>query len=645
MSAIIGIYHINEEQVNLQHGHVLMTALEKYPADSIQTWHSQKIFLGCHAQWITPESVGEQLPYHDSERQCTITADAIIDNREELFDKLHISKIDRSILTDSQLILLSYQKWGEETPKHLIGDFAFMIWDQKKRKLFGARDFAGSRTLYYHKSHEKFAFCTTIEPLLKLPYIEKKLNEQWLAEFLAIPGMNDTVDAFSTVYKHIDQIPPSHTISIVENKVMLSRYCSVVDSEKLHLKSNNEYEEAFRDVFQRAATSRLRTHRKVGANLSGGLDSGSVVSFAANTLRNQNKKLYTFSSIPIDEFDDWTPKQRLADESPLIKSTVNHVGNINAKYLKFEGQSSLSVLDDWLEIMEMPYKFFENSVWVKGIYEEANKLGIGVLLNGARGNFTISWGPTFDYYALLLRKMRWIRLYHEVNSYSKNMGVKRSRVMKVIGKKAYPIHSNIKANNQDDSPLLINENFARRTNVFSKLEEQGINIMGVNPTNINEVRKNHFGYLNMWNTTGTSGTKLSLLYSLQGHDPTNDLRVIQFCLSLPLEQFVQNGLDRSLIRRSTKGYLPDDIRLNQKTRGVQGADTIARMLPNWKEFIGEVELLSQDPFIANFLNMGAIKKAINKFRTEPQPNVAFDSEFRILMRGLIVYRFLKRLSL
>ncbi|MEY8733648.1 asparagine synthase-related protein [Peribacillus frigoritolerans] len=642
MSAITGIYHLNEEPVNLQYGRNLMTALQKYPADTIQIWHSEQVFLGCHAQWITPESVGEQLPYHDYKSQCTITADAIIDNREELFDKLHISKIDRSILSDSQLILLSYQKWGEEAPKHLIGDFAFMIWDQKKRKLFGARDFAGSRTLYYHKSHEKFAFCTTIEPLLKLPYIEKKLNEQWLAEFLAIPGMNDTVDAFSTVYKHIDQIPPSHTISIIENKVMLSKYCSVVDSEKLHLKSNNEYEEAFRDVFQRAATSRLRTHRKVGANLSGGLDSGSVVSFAANTLRNQNKKLYTFSSIPIDEFDDWTPKQRLADESPLIKSTVNHVGNINAKYLKFEGQSSLSVLDDWLEIMEMPYKFFENSVWVKGIYEEANKLGIGVLLNGARGNFTISWGPTFDYYALLLRKMRWIRLYHEVNSYSKNMGVKRSRVMKVIGKKAYPIHSYIKANNQDDSPLLINEDFARRTKVFSKLEEQGNNIMGVNPTNINEIRKNHFGYLNMWNTTGTSGTKLSLLYSLQGHDPTNDLRVIQFCLSLPLEQFVQNGLDRSLIRRSTKGYLPDDIRLNQKTRGVQGADTIARMLPNWKEFIGEVEQLSQDPFIANFLNMGAIKKAINKFRTEPQPNVAFDSEFRILMRGLIVYRFLKR---
>ncbi|MFE4350605.1 lasso peptide isopeptide bond-forming cyclase [Peribacillus butanolivorans] len=644
MSAITGIYHLNEEPVNLQYGRNLMTALQKYPADSIQIWHSEKVFLGCHAQWITPESVGEQLPFHDSERQCTITADAIIDNREELFDKLHISKIDRSILTDSQLILLSYQKWGEETPRHLIGDFAFMIWDQKKRKLFGARDFAGSRTLYYHKNHEKFTFCTTIEPLLKLPYIEKKLNEQWLAEFLAIPGMNDTVDAFSTVYKNIDQIPPSHTLSIVENKVMLSRYCSVVDSEKLHLKSNNEYEEAFRDVFQRAATSRLRTHRKVGANLSGGLDSGSVVSFAAKALRNQNKKLHTFSSIPINEFNDWTPNHLLADERPLINATVEHVGNINAQYLKFEGRSPLSELDDWLEVMEMPYKFFENSVWVKGIYEKANQLGIGVLLNGARGNFTISWGPALDYYALLLRKMRWIRLYHEVNSYSENMGVKRSRVIKVVGKKAYPFFNNIiKAKKQHDSPDLINDEFARSSKVFSKLEESGINIMGVKPTNINEIRRNHFEFLNMWNTTGTSGTKLSLKYSLQGHDPTNDLRVIQFCLSLPLEQFVQNGLDRALIRRSTNGYLPEKVRLNQQIRGIQGVDTISRMISEWKDFIFEIEQLTKDPLMSNFLNMSVIKNALNKIRVAPQPEFVFDHEFRTLMRSLIVYRFIKKL--
>ena len=63
-------------------------------------------------------------------------------------------------MTDNQLILLAYIKWGEDTPKYLIGDFAFMIWDEGKQEFFGARDFSGSRTLYYYFSDQKFAFCT-----------------------------------------------------------------------------------------------------------------------------------------------------------------------------------------------------------------------------------------------------------------------------------------------------------------------------------------------------------------------------------------------------------------------------------------------------------------------------------------------------
>ena len=121
-----------------------MRALEKFPADDIRVWHNENVFLGCHAQWITPESIGEPLPFYDSERQCTITADAIIDNREELFERLQVERSKRKTMPDSQLILLAYYKWGEDSPKYLVGDFAFMIWDERKKKLFGARDFSGS---------------------------------------------------------------------------------------------------------------------------------------------------------------------------------------------------------------------------------------------------------------------------------------------------------------------------------------------------------------------------------------------------------------------------------------------------------------------------------------------------------------------
>ena len=186
MSAIAGIVNFNKEPVKIEEIHSVMGALQKFPADDIQVWKNENVFFGCHAQWITPESIGEPLPFYDSERQCTITADAIIDNREELFESLQVPRDQRKTIPDSQLILLAYYKWGEDSPKHLVGDFAFMIWDEREQKLFGARDFSGSRTLYYYHDQKDLLFVQCIEPLLTLPYIKKELNEEWLAEYLAI---------------------------------------------------------------------------------------------------------------------------------------------------------------------------------------------------------------------------------------------------------------------------------------------------------------------------------------------------------------------------------------------------------------------------------------------------------------------------
>jgi asparagine synthase (glutamine-hydrolysing) len=645
MSAIAGIYHLNDEPINLEHGRRMMKDLEKYPADDVQIWHSDKVFLGCHAQWITPESIGEKLPYYDHQRQLAITADAIIDNREELFEKLQVKKSDRKKMSDSELILLSYYKWGEESPKYLVGDFAFMIWDERKKVLFGARDFSGNRTLYFFNNHQKLTFCTVLRPLLSLPYIGKSFNENWIADFLANPGMFESVDPSSTVYLNIQQIPPSYTFKLVGGRVTLSRYCRLPEGDKLKLRSNLEYEEAFKEVFQAAVNARLRTHLNVGAHLSGGLDSGSVASLAANALRKQNKQLHTYSYVPLKGFEDWTPKSRVANERPFIESTVKYVGNIKDEYLDFEGDSPFSVIDEWLDTLETPYKFFENSFWLKGIYERAHEHGVGVLLNGQRGNWTISWGPAFEYQVMLLKKLNLIHCFREIYLYSKNLGVKKSRVISVVAKKTFPVINQLLfAQDAGQLPMLINPNFAGKTNVFDRLLEHEIDITGNASQNWYEVRKRQFEQLYYWNITGTYGAKFSLLHSVWDRDPTNDLRVARFCLSLPENQFVQNGLDRALIRRSTKNLLPENVRLNLRTRGAQGADGIIRMTPHWKLFIRELEQLVNDSVVSEFLNIEVIKNTISKFREVPLPHFIYDADFKILMRSLIFYRFVKKFA-
>ncbi|WP_199619213.1 asparagine synthase-related protein [Paenibacillus alkalitolerans] len=645
MSAIAGILHYTEEPVTVETIENMMRALQKYPADDVRVWHNRSIFLGCHAQWVTPESTHERLPFYDKQHKLAITADAIIDNREELFNRLQVEHFRRKRMTDSELILAAYLKWGKEAPNYLIGDFAFIIWDERNRRLFGARDLMGSRTLYYHRDPRRFAFCTVMNPLFTLSGIKKELNETWLAEFLAIPVILDTIDVHSTVFRGIEQIPPAHSVTVADGNVAVERYGTFVPSSgKLKLKTNGEYEEAFREVFREAVKSKLRTYRKVGASLSGGLDSGAVASFASNPLREEGKTLHTYSYVPPADFVDWTSKTMAADESPYIEATVKHVGNIAHNYLDFPDRNSFEEINDLLELMEAPYKFFENSYWIKGMLEQAQKHGVGILLNGGNGNYSISWGPALDYYAQLLRRLRWMLFYRELKLYSRNMRVGRSRLLPVIGKLAFPspvpaLFTKQKPGPQ--KPLLVHPDLAQRTNVFEKLKYHDV---GLTESSMDEfaARIYQFESLSMLNHQGTSSTKLSLRYAVRERDPTGDPRVVRFCLSVPAEQYVQDGMDRSLIRRATRGYLPDEVRLNLRVRGVQGADWIHRMTPSWSEFTEQIHELCRDAAASSLLNVNQIKQSLSKIGSSPKPDCAFDPDTRLLMQGLVVYRFIRQ---
>ncbi|WP_031536204.1 asparagine synthase-related protein [Bacillus sp. MB2021] len=648
MSAIAGIYNKKNEHVSDEHIHLMMSGFQQFPADDIQVFTMDHIFMGCHAQWITPESIGEKLPYYDSKRQIVITADAIIDNRTELISKLNIDAYDRKEITDSQLILLAYEKWQEETPKYLIGDFAFVIWDKTKQRLFAARDFSGSRTLYYNDQDGRFSFSTTMEPLLNLPNVRKELNEEWLVEYLAISAAVDVANVAITPYKALAQLPPSHYLMVEGGYLKQFRYSQLSQEiQPIRYKNSQDYVDAFMDVYQTAIEARLRTFKKVGSQLSGGLDSGSVVSIAANKLKEKsNGTLTTYSYIPPKDFQPFVPKSLLSNETPFIKETVDFIGGLDNHYLDFAGKDSYSDIDTFLDTLEMPYKFFENTFWINGIYEEAKKQDIGILLNGNRGNLSISWGSAQDYFPRLLKQLNWLKLYQEITSYSRLIKRPRRRVANMVIKEILPpsLLSKNKAITKGVSPL-VHPAFAEKMSVYDRMRLFGISETGwFLSNNAYEHRTRHFDDLFHWNATNTFSGKLSLKYGIISRDPTNDLRVIRYCLSIPEDQYVQNGMDRGLIRRATKGYLPDKVRLNQQVRGVQGTDWVHRMIPQWSSFLQEAQEMLKDKEIWSYMNKEAVIKGWNKAKSGVRTDFAVDADIRILMRSIILFRFMKKMS-
>lgn len=624
----------------------LMRGIQPYRADGSGWWSEGAAALVCAHQWITPESRGETGPYVDKRRSLAIAADAILDNREELFGRLGIPLDRRGEMADRELILLAYEKWGVDSPAYLIGDFAFVISDSRAECLFGARDPLGNRTLYFTENDQRFAFSTAIRPLLGLPGTNRGIDEHWLSEYLAIPTMLDAADPGSTPYSAVRQLPPAHCFRIsATSSLSIRRWGSLVPSEKLRYRTDGEYIEAFRDVFGQAVQAKLRTYKGVSASLSGGLDSGAVVSFAARILVQEGKKLHTFSHVPSPDFVDWTPSSLVANERPFIEATVRHVGgSLREQYLDLSGMDPFSEMDELLDIREMPYKAFENSFWVKALYDHAGRQDTGVLLTGAQGNHTISWGPALEYYTRLFKRLRWIKLYGELQHYSRRARIGRSRLLPFIGREALnSVMPGGSTEAEDAFPSMIHPDFARKTGVLDRLKsgEAGFSLRD---TDVWSQREEHFDSPAIQNLIGTSGAKFSLRYGLWERDPTADARVIRFCLALPTDQYVKHGMDRALVRRAMQGHLPDAVRLNQRVRGVQGVDWVHRMRGAWPQFMDELRALAQDSMVDGLINTPQVIAGIERIRQGASSELAMDDDVRFLMRCLIVYRFLKRSS-
>ena len=254
--------------------------------DGNSWWLDSGIALG-HAWLNTTDEAGPG-PQTMAGGKLAITADCRLDNRDELMARLGIR--DRSV-ADAVLLMRAYLRWGEASPVHLQGDFAFAIWDAERQLLFCARDHFGVKPFYYHAADRRFAFASEIGPMLGLDEVGVRISEHRISGFLA--GLPD--DPQSTPYSDIFSLPARHSLTVTAQQVVLRRYWQIEPSAR---PLRSDAAEEFAHLFAQSVRNRMRGSQSVGAMLSGGLDSSSIACVAGLQNADERKpKLPTFSLV------------------------------------------------------------------------------------------------------------------------------------------------------------------------------------------------------------------------------------------------------------------------------------------------------------------------------------------------------------
>ncbi len=295
MSSIFGIIQFNQKPLEAETLQKMQQTLNHWNADDTGVWQKGSVGLGHLMLWNTPESLHEKLPLHHTESGCTITADARIDNREELFTKLNIEHWLRKEIPDSILILKAYEKYGEDCVKHLIGDFAFAIWDEKEQKIFCARDHMGVKPFFYYQDENIFAFASEKKGILCLDNIDKAIDKQFFYNQLIVP----TTQALdTTLYEKIRRLKPALTITVnpFKKELRFNKYWDLDAFTETKLSNQKDYYDGLLHHFEQAVICRIRTAFSVGSELSGGLDSSAITSAAHQFLKQNGRQIISFSN-------------------------------------------------------------------------------------------------------------------------------------------------------------------------------------------------------------------------------------------------------------------------------------------------------------------------------------------------------------
>lgn len=640
MSALAGLYQWDGGSGSGTRLAPMLDALAVFGGEA-RCWapdnESHPVALGCRPLRVTAEDENHHPPLRSPDGQLVLVADARIDNRADLAHRLGLSVAEAGSLSDPGFILAAYEAWGRNCVHHLLGDFVFLLWDGRRRTLFGARDGLGQRVLFFHRSPSRVALASTPAALLALDDVPARLNRRKVAMALVL-----LPDSGATCYEGIERVLPGHMVEVGPSGMHVAPFWTPIPTREIRFSSDDDYVEAFLEVFDPAVEARTRGTGGIGVLLSGGIDSTSVAATAA--LMMEGRPLHAFHSAPALAFDGRIGRGMVADESADVEAVAGLHPGIDLRIDRDAHLEELWEVEALYHTVGSPVRNPGNWGWYRAQYAAAQSAGVRVMLNGSMGNATISHLGTRSLRDLPGRG-EWATLWRELHSVAAATGSGRWSVLRdqvLLPLTPLPLERLYRRRRGLRTLSLLEQSASslRRDKVSSFALEDIARGMGRGG---DQVRRSRGLDLRIATLTGAGETfdalnGLRAWHGIETRDPTADRRVVEFCLAVPETQFRRGGETRWLIRRAMRGRVPDQV-LDRGSFGGQGADWmdwLHLLRPDAARALQEME---RSETVRDLLDVSGLRALLERWPDRFGPEHHADYVLRFL-RGIMMGRFL-----
>ncbi len=554
MSGIAGILHFDGAPVDAEQINRMLDALKARGPHGRQVYLDQDVGLGQAMLQINPDSAQEPRPLIHPNQRWVLVFDGRIDNHADLIGKLNIQEYASDPISDEALILAAYEKWGRACSRYFIGDFALAIWDRKERLLFCVRDHFGVKPFYYYASDHFFLFASNPDGILAARKTRPALNEGRVADFLLD---YEGEDRTSTFYQNLNRLPPAHVMLVKSSDIRLTRYWDLGPTNKSECVTEEDFLETFQELFTEAVRCRLGNPANTAVSLSGGLDSSAIFGVARQLMADEHQ-------VPLKTYSFIAPQEPGNLETGYIQALLDQGGvqAFTTSLAQVKGQAKKIVAQ--LEDIGEPFDWSSNIT--RMLYDQAKEHHIHAVLDGVDGDLLLSdsritqnlWrngqfkaaleetllaeGLKFFYYnrwSLLVRSLRsafmpvWLRRFTRV--------IRETREL---------------PNALRDS--IINPDFARAIHLKDRLarfrshNEPPIANTQLEAHRIALVHPNLLTALERYDRMVTT-------HSIDPIHPLIDIRLAEFCLSLPWQLKAKRGWTKMAMRRIMEPILPPEV--------------------------------------------------------------------------------------